>query len=58
MATKEEQDFVDNLLPQDKEYWIIPKKEMPIMYKQFKVVYYSWWERIIRKLLNKDMFDK
>lgn len=55
---KEEQDFVNSLRPDQKTYSVIYKKPYISSVPPFKIIYYSLWERIIRKLLKKGSYDE
>ena len=56
---KEEQDFIKNLKPSQKQYTIFtfPSQEEMHPEIQCKPVYFKWYQKIWRKLLNKDDWD-
>lgn len=55
---KQEEDFISNLKTNEKEYKIIPIKPMPKFAPDFKMIYHSWWETLLRKILRKGFYDK
>lgn len=55
---KEESDFVKSLAPHQKEYSIKYKERRPKIVPDFQIVYFSWWEKILRKIIKKGFFDE
>lgn len=57
---KEEADFVKNLKPSEKVYAVKKLKSHEEIYGIYDwdgKVYYTFWERIIRKILKKDWWE-
>lgn len=55
---EEEQEFLDLLLPHQKEYAVKFEIEMPRLVSDFKVVHFTWWETLLRKICKKGRWEE